>query len=121
MTAIRPMFSSNGNDGDMITIAQTVTAGTNLHTAIAGTNHIDEVYVYACNIHTADVLLTLEMNGATAAHQKKVTVPYNDGDHLVVAGARINNGATIAAFAGTANVINCTVIVNRYIDPETAS
>jgi hypothetical protein len=115
------MFSSEGNDGDLIDITQTATVGNTLHTAIAGTNHIDEVYVYACNIHTADVELTLEFNGVAAANQMVVTIPFDDGFHLIVPGWRFQNGATLKAFAGTTAVINCMVQVNRYIDPETAS
>jgi hypothetical protein len=121
MTAIRPMFSSNGNNGDMIAIAPTITPGQNLHTCIAGTNHIDEVYIYACNIHTADVAVTFEINGVGAANRMVYTVPFNDGFHLVVPGIRMQNGATIAAFAAVTAVVNCLVIVNRLIDPETAS
>ena len=121
MTAFRPMFGSGTANGNMVSITQTATAGNNLHTAITGTNHIDEVYVYACNIHTADVLLTLEIDGVAAANQVKYTVPYNDGFHLVLPGIRMENGGTVAAFAGTTAVINCIVVVNRYIDPETAS
>jgi hypothetical protein len=121
MVALRPMFSSEGNDGDMVAITQTATAGNVLHTAVAGTNHIDEVYVYACNVHTAVVKLTLEIGGTTVGYRSTKNVPNDDGYHLVLPGIRVNNGTIIGAFAGTTAVVNCIVIVNRYIDPETAS
>lgn len=121
MPALRPMFGTGTTNGNMVSITQTATAGNNLHTAIAGTNHIDEVYVYACNIHTADVVLTFEIDGTAAANQMTYTVPHGDGFHLVLPGIRLENAGTVAAFAGTTAVINCIVVVNRYIDPETAS
>jgi hypothetical protein len=112
------MFGSGSTNGNMVALAATSTA---LHTAVAGTNHIDEVYVYACNIHTADVQVTLEIDGTAAANQMIETIPYKDGYHLILPGIRMENAGTIQAKAGTADVINCIVIVNRYIDPETAS
>ena len=121
MTALKPMFGSGTTNGNMVSITQTATAGTNLHTAITGTDHIDEVYVFACNIHTADVVLTLEIDGVAAANKSTYTVPKGDGFHLVLPGIRMENGGTVAAFAGTTAVINCIVIVNGYRDPEAAS
>ena len=121
MTAIRPMFGAGTTNGNMVPITVIVTAGNNLHTALAGTDHIDEVYVYACNIHTADVVLTMEIDGAGAPNQMTYTVPNADGFHLVLPGIRLEDAGTVAAFASVADVINCIVIVNRYIDPETAT
>ena len=121
MTALKPMFGSGTTNGNLVSITQTATAGTTLHTAIAGTDHMDEVYVYACCIHTADVLLTLEIDGTAAANQSTYTVPKNDGFHLVLPGIRMENGGTVAAFAAVTAVVNCLVIVNGYRDPEAAS
>jgi hypothetical protein len=73
MTALRPMFGSGSVNGNMVAIAATSTA---LHAAEANTNHIDEVYVYACNIHTANVTLTLEIDGTGAGSQMIETIPY---------------------------------------------
>jgi hypothetical protein len=122
MTALRPMFGTGTTNGNMAAVTGTGTGtSVTLHTAVAGTDHIDEVYVYACNIHTANVTLTMEIDGTAAANQVKYVLPYNDGFHLVLPGIRMENAGTVKAFAGTADVINCIVIVNRYIDPETAS
>lgn len=121
MSALVPMFSSTGNDGDMIAITQTSTEGNELHASIAGTDHIEEVFVYACNIHTANVLVTIEIGGVAAANRMTHSIPFDDGFHLIVPGIRIQNGTTIDAFASVTAVINCFVSVNRYIDPEEAS
>lgn len=121
MTAIRPMFGSDSTDGKMVAITQTATAGNSLHDAITGTNHIDEVYIYGCNIHTAAVKVTFEIGGTAAANQMTYTIPAADGYHLLIPGIRLQNAANIAAFAGTTAVVNMIVLVNRIIDPETAS
>lgn len=115
------MFGTGSTNGNLVPITQTATAGDTLHTAIAGTNHIDEVFIYGCNIDTTDRLITFEIDGTAAANQMTYTVPHQDGFHLLLPGIRMENAGTIAAFAAAANVINCIVLVNRYIDPETAS
>jgi len=127
MAALKPTFGSGSTDGNLISVTATATPGTTLHTAITGTNHIDEVYVYVCNIHTDEMPITLEIDGVAAANRIIYTVPYNDGMHMVLPGIRMQNGGTIAAFAGTPSaagttaVLNCMVVVNTLIDPETAS
>lgn len=118
MTAIKPMYGSGSADGNLVALAAT---STTLHTAVTGSNHLDEIYVYATNIHTADVVVTVEVDGTAAANQSKYTVPKDDGFHLIVPGIRMNNEGTLKAKAGTADVVNCIVIVNGLIDPETAS
>ena len=118
MTAIRPMFGTGTVNGNLVALAAT---STTLHTAVTAENHMDEIYVYATNIHTADVVVTTEVDGTAAANQSKYTVPKDDGFHLIVPGIRMDNAGTLKAKAGTADVVNCIVVVNRLIDPETAS
>ena len=120
MVAIRPLYASASTDGDPISITATSTAGTAIHTVIAGQNHMEEVSIYANNISTSDVLLTMEVGGTAAGNQWIYNVPAQDGSHLVFHG-RLDNGAAIAAFAATTAVINVVAVINRYIDPETAS
>lgn len=118
MSALRPMFGSGSTDGNLVQLAATSTA---LHTAITGTNHVDEIFVYACNMHTSDILVTIEVDGTADANIMTYTVPYQDGFHLLVPGIRMQNAGTLQAKAATASKVNCMVLVNRYIDPETAS
>ena len=115
MTAIRPMFGTGTINGNLVALAAT---STTLHTAGADTDHIDEIYVYACCIHTADVVVTVEIDGTAAGNQMKYTVPKDDGFHLIVPGIRMENAGTVKAKGATADVINCIVIVNRLVDPD---
>jgi hypothetical protein len=119
MTALKPMFGNGATDGNLVALQ---TTSTTLHTAIAGSDHIDEVFVYLCNIHTADLEVVIEIDGTGAGSQCVVNVPFDDGFHLVVPGIRMNNGGTVKAKCATnADVINAMVSVNGYRDPETAS
>ena len=56
---------SGSTNGKGIKVVQTATAGTLLHTAVAGTSSLDEIWLYAYNGHTADVVLTIEWGEAT--------------------------------------------------------
>lgn len=110
---------SDSTDGKGIKVVQTSTAGTAIHTAVAGTTAgtYDEIWLWAYNSHSADVLLTIEFGGATAPDQNvKQTIPFQKGYFLVVPGFILQNGATVKAFAGTGNVITITGFVNTLTD-----
>lgn len=110
---------SESTDGKAIKIAATSTAGTAIHTAVAGTTAgtFDEIWLWAFNSHTADVVLTVEFGGADAPDQNiVVAIPYKAGLVPVVPGFILQNEATVKAFAGTTNVITITGFVNAITD-----
>ena len=53
-------------DGLGILVAATSTAGTAIHTASSTATTIDEVWLYAYNNHSSDILLTIEFGGVTS-------------------------------------------------------
>lgn len=107
---------SGSTNGKGIKVVQTATAGTTIHTATASTTGFDEVYLYAYNGHTADVVLTIEWGEATVPDGNIiVTIPFKQGRFLVVDGRLINNSLVIKAFAGTANVIIIDGFVNEIV------
>ena len=108
------LIPSGSTSGRPIKVAATTTPGTLLHTAVAGTADVDEVYVYAVNSDAAAIKLTIELGGVTAPDDLvEFTVPPEDGLYLVIPGQRLNGGVVVRAFAGSANLINCVVQVNR--------
>jgi len=114
MAGMSPQIASGSTNGRPVLVVATATAGTILHTAVTGTTDMDEVYVWAYNDHTADVLLTIEFGGVSSPGDTiRYTVPFDDGPHLVIPGWRLQNGLIVRAFAGTASVITCGVNVNR--------
>ena len=117
-TAVKRKLSSSTN-GRGIKVVATATAGTAIHTAVAGTTAgtFDEIWLWAYNSHTADVLLTIEMGGVTAPDDNiKVTVPFKSGVFLVAPGMILQNGTAVAAFAASANVITIYGYVNAITD-----
>lgn len=104
---------SGSTDGKLIQVGQTATPGDAVHTSVVGVTDFDEVWLYANNQSAGAVLLTLEIDGTTIAELIEVSIPAESGLFLVLPGVILQNGATIAAFAGTTNVINLMGWVNR--------
>ena len=105
---------SGSTDGKAILVAATATPGTTIHTAVSGTSNFDEVWLYAANNHTADVVLTIEYGGTTSPNDKIVqTIPASGGLILVLPGLVLQNSNVIKAFAGTASVVSIHGYVNQ--------
>jgi hypothetical protein len=105
---------SGSTDGKPIKVVATATAGTLIHTAVSGTTDFDEIWLWAINTSTGDVQLTIEFGDATAPDSNIIIqVPFKAGLVPVLPGLILQNGATVKAFAGSANVINLTGYVNR--------
>ena len=104
---------SGSTNGRGIKVVQTATAGTTIHTAVAGTTDMDEVWLWAQNNHTAAVILTLEWGNASIDDNIVVTIPAKSGLYLVAPGLMLQNGLSIAAFASVANVVIIHGYVNR--------
>jgi hypothetical protein len=109
---------TGSTDGLGIKLTQTATAGDLIHTAVAGTTTgtYDEVWLWAQNNHTADVVLTLEFGSHTTDYNIIVTIPYKAGLIPVVPGFVLQNGLDINAFAATANVVILYGFVNAITD-----
>ncbi len=109
---------SGSTDGMGILVAATATPGTTIHTAVSGTTAgtYDEIWLWAQNNHTADVVLTIEYGDATTSHNIKSTIPYQKGLYIVLPGFILQNGMTVKAFAGTANVITIYGYVHSLTD-----
>ena len=110
-TAQIPSGSTNGK---MVKVVATATLGTVLHTAVSGTENMEEIWIWAVNSSASSVKLTIEWGGATSPDDLiEYTVPAEDGLHLVVPGVRLQNSLVVTAFAASANVVNCLINVNR--------
>jgi hypothetical protein len=110
---------SGSTDGKPIKITATATAGDTIHTAIAGTTPgtFDEIWLWAYNGHTADVVLTIEFGGASVPDQNiVVTIPFKSGLVPVVPGLILQNGMVVEAFAAVTNVVTLMGFVNAMTD-----
>jgi hypothetical protein len=110
---------SGSTDGMGILVAATGSPGTLIHTAIASTTvgTFDEVWLWAYNSDSANRTLTIEFGDATVpTHNIKVSIPYQQGEILVVPGFILQNGATVRAFASVINVVAVSGFVNYIAD-----
>lgn len=117
-TVVKRKLSSS-TDGRAIKIAATATAGTAIHTAVAGTTAgtYDEIWLWAFNSHTGNIKLTIEFGGASAPDDNiVVTVPALAGLVPIVPGLILQNEATVKAFASSANVITIHGFINSITD-----
>jgi hypothetical protein len=113
--ALTKIKLSGSTDGKPILITATATAGTAIHTAIAGTTagDFDEIWLWAVNNSASDVLLTLEFGGPTTDWNIQYTVLARDGLKCIVPGLILQNAATVKAFAATGSVISIVGFVNQ--------
>lgn len=110
---------SGSTDGRGIKVVQTATAGTTIHTAVAGTTAgtFDEIWLYAYNSSASSVVLTIEFGGTTAPDDNIVlTLASKSGLQLISPGLILQNGTVVKAFASEANVIIISGFVNSITD-----
>jgi hypothetical protein len=110
---------SGSTDGKAIKITQTSTPGNTIHTAVAGTTPgtYDEIWLWAYNGHTADVVLTVEFGGAGVPDQNIITtIPFKSGLIPIVPGFLLQNGMVVAAFTTVSGVVTLNGFVNAITD-----
>lgn len=114
MATYSKQLLSGGTNGKNIKVAATASAGTTIHTAIAGTSDMDEIWLYACNTDSSDRKLTIEYGGTTSPDDlSEITIGAEAGWVLIVPGMLLQNGLVVKAFAASANVVNINGYVNR--------
>jgi hypothetical protein len=105
---------SGSTNGKGIKVVATATAGTTIHTAVAGTDDFDEIWIYAVNSDSTARKLTIEWGEATAPDGNiEVTIPAESGLVLVAPGLLLQNTLVVKAFAASANVVILHGYVNR--------
>jgi hypothetical protein len=115
MATYSKLTLSGSTNGKGIKVAATATAGTAIHTAVAGTSSFDEIWLYAHNTSASAVKLTVEWGGTTAPDDNiEITIgAEGTGLILIAPGILLQNSLVVRAFAATANVINIFGYVNR--------
>ena len=118
MAVFTKQLLSGSTQGRAIKVAATASAGTTIHTTGTSSTVIDEVWLYAYNSSTGPITLTIQYGGTTAVDNDiRLDIPPTSGLTLVVPGLILTGngtvGATVAAYAGTTNVITISGYVNR--------
>jgi len=117
-TAVKRKLSGSAAGNTGIEITQTSTPGDLIHTAVAGTTAgvFDEIWLWAQNNHTGNVILTIEFGSHDHAQNIIVTIPTKGGLVPVAPGLILQNTLDVNAFAATANVITLFGFVNAITD-----
>lgn len=103
---------SGGTNGRNIKVVATATAGTLIHTAVTGSDDLDEIFIQAVNTSAATVLLTIEFGGVTSPDDLvPINLEPNKGAYMVIGGWLLQNGVVVRAFAASANVI----VINGWV------
>jgi hypothetical protein len=107
---------SGSTDGKGIKLSATSTPGTLLHTAVAGTSALDEIWLWIINSHTENVIVTVEFGGTSSPDNTiQFTVLRQDGLKLILPGLLLQNGQAVRAFASTANVLVAYGHINNMV------
>jgi hypothetical protein len=89
-------------------------AAVTIHTAVAGTSSLDEVWIYAYNEDTVARLLSIQWGGTTEPDNViRTVIPPKSGRVLVVDGMLLQNGLLVKAYADAANMIILDGFVNN--------
>lgn len=117
MATYSKQFLSGSVNGKAILVSGTGTGSANtIHTAVAGTSSLDEIWLYAVNTSNSNVKLTIEYGETTSPNGHiEVTVLAEAGAVCVVPGFLLQNSLVVKAFAGTTNVITLYGFVNRVV------
>ena len=94
------------------------TAGTTIHTAVAGSASIDEIVLYASCMGATQILLTLQwgsttISGSVYPDEIDYVITASTGLQLVCDHQIMNGGLVLTAYAATANLIMIHGFVNR--------
>lgn len=117
MATYAKMKLSGSTNGKGIKVGAVATPGTLIHTAVAGTVDMDEVWLYVTNNHTAQLSLTLEYGGVASPDDLiQLAVPSKTGLYLIVPGFVLQNGLVVRAYAQTANLLIIHGWVNRILN-----
>lgn len=119
MATLSKQILSGSTNGTGITVVATATAGTTIHATGTSASIIDEIWLYAVNIHSSAVTLTVEYGGVSVTkdiiQQSIAATP--SGLVLVCAGLILRGtgsaASTVAAFASSASKIEIFGFVNR--------
>ena len=115
MATFSKVLLSGGTTGKNILVVATASAGTLIHTAVAGTSDLDEVWLFAQNTDSTDRKLTIEWGGTSAPGDLifEGTIPAESGLINIVPGVLLQNGLVIRGFAAAASVVVVNGFANR--------
>jgi hypothetical protein len=109
------LLSGSANGRGILITGTNAASAQSVHSAPGGTTSLDEVFLYACNVSTANVTLNVLWGGVTEPNdQTSALIVSNSGRNLVMDGRLINAGLVVSCYATGTNVV-VDGFVNRII------
>lgn len=96
MTYTKQILSGSVN-GKQIPVAVSSSV-TEIHTAVAGTTDMDEIYLYVANNNSASVSCSILWGGDGVVDGTSFLVPPKNGRTLIMDGKLLQNGLVVKAF-----------------------
>jgi hypothetical protein len=107
-------LSASVNGKQILITATTSASATPIHTAVAGTSAIDEIWLYAYNDSTSSILTSILWGGISeSVDVTRYTMLSRAGRTLLVDGKLLQNSLTVSAYATASNAIVFDGFVNR--------
>ena len=114
MSTFTKVALTGAANGLPIKVVATASAGTTIHTAIAGTSSFDEIWLWATNTTASDILMTMQWGGTTSPDDDILyTVTTRDGLKAIAPGLILQNSLVVKVYAAASNVIQIYGFVNR--------
>jgi hypothetical protein len=118
MATYSKVLLSGSTQGKAVKVAATSSPGTTIHET--GTRSLveDEIWLYAYNSASSSSILTIQFGGTTSPDNDiKLSIPATSGLTLITPGLILTGTGsaanTVAAYAGTTNIITISGYVNR--------
>jgi hypothetical protein len=117
MGTISKEILSGSTNGKPLQITATGSTGTIIHTTLASSTILDEVWLYAVNTAATQTSLTIEYGGTGTSNEIQIGIPSKSGLSIVLAGTILKGdgavGSVIRGYASVGSVINVVGYVNR--------
>lgn len=113
--SIEKRFLSASANGLPIQLTSLVSPGNLIHTAVAGTTSMDEIWLYVNNRSSGtNRTLTLQWGGTGTGQRITKVIAASQGALLIVPGWVLNNSLEVRAFQNVGSDLSIEGFVNRY-------
>ena len=110
----KQLLSGSTNGTQIVVTGYGTATAVTVHTAVAGTAALDEVWLYAYNDDTATRTLSVAFGGTVTPNNViRTGVPSRSGRILVCDGMLLQNGLVVKAYADGTNVVMLDGFVNN--------
>jgi hypothetical protein len=114
MSTFTKVLLSGSTNGTPIKVTSNSSPGTLIHTAVAGSSAMDEIWIFAINTAIGDLTLTIQYGGTVSPNNDIIyNVASKDGLKCIVPGLLLQNSLEIRAYSSTSDFINIHGFVNR--------